>query len=108
MSAPQVTQSPSNLGWKQLFLRRNSRYKQLDRIISSHILSPALAKFLHFIVIETLEGRADQLSEYVVAEKVFHQREFAPSEKSVVRVEKRRLREKLKDYYEGPGKGDPV
>jgi len=59
-------------------------------------------------VVETLEGRGEQLSEYRIAEKVFNQREFTPSEKSVVRVEKRRLREKLKEYYEGPGKDDPM
>ena len=76
--------------------------------MASNTLSPALTKFLQFIVIETIQGRAGQLTEYVVAEKVFNQKEFAPSEKSVVRVEKRRLREKLKDYYEGPGKDDHI
>ena len=94
--------------WKRIFQRWNSRYQELERIISSNTLSPALVKLLQFIVVETIEGRGEQLSEYVIAEKVFNQREFTPSEKSVVRVEKRRLREKLKDYYEGPGKDDPV
>src|SRR6266849_6179887 len=94
--------------WQKALLRWNSRYRELERIVDSNTLSPALAKFLQFIVIETIDGRAEQLTEYVIAEKVFNQREFAPSEKSVVRVEKRRLREKLKDYYEGPGKDDRV
>src|SRR5580704_9241429 len=94
--------------WRRALLRWNPRYRELDRIVASNTLSPALAKFLQFIVVETIEGRSEQLTEYVIAEKVFHQREFTPSEKSVVRVEKRRLREKLKDYYEGPGKDDPV
>jgi Tol biopolymer transport system component len=76
--------------------------------VSSSALSPALVKLLQFIVRETIEGRGEQLSEYLIADKVFNQREFTPSEKSVVRVEKRRLREKLKEYYEGPGKDDPV
>ncbi len=65
-------------------------------------------KFFRFIVMETLEGRGDQLTESAIAEKVFNQKGFTASEKSVVRVEKRRLREKLKEYYDGPGKGDPV
>jgi hypothetical protein len=103
-----VSPSAAPALWKRAILRWNSRYRQLGRIVASNTLSPALAKFLHFIVMETLEGRADQLSEYVIAEKVFNQKEFAPSEKSVVRVEKRRLREKLKDYYEAAGKDDPV
>jgi hypothetical protein len=101
-----VSPSAAPALWKRAILRWNSRYRQLGRIVASNTLSPALAKFLHFIVMETLEGRADQLSEYVIAEKVFNQKEFAPSEKSVVRVEKRRLREKLKDYYEAAGKDD--
>jgi Tol biopolymer transport system component len=94
--------------FKKALLRWNSRYRELERVLSSNSLSPALVKFLQFIVVETLEGRGDRLTEYFIAEKVFNQREFTPSEKSVVRVEKRRLREKLREYYEGPGKEDPV
>jgi len=94
--------------WKKTLLRWNRRYQALERIVASNALSPALAKLLQFIVVETLDGRGEQLSEVLIAEKVFNQKEFAPSEKSVVRVEKRRLREKLKDYYEGPGKDDPI
>jgi hypothetical protein len=93
---------------KKVLLRWNSRYRELQRIVASGTLSPALVKFLQFIVIETLEGRGDRLTESFIAEKVFNQREFTASEKSVVRVEKRRLREKLKDYYESAGKGDPL
>src|SRR6266478_4339269 len=102
------TGAPRRLPWHKLVWRWNSHHKELERIVASNTLSPALTKFLQFIVIETIQGRADQLTEYVIAEKVFNQREFTPSEKSVVRVEKRRLREKLKDYYEGPGKDDPL
>jgi len=93
---------------KKALLRRNPRYRELERIVQSSALSPALVKFLQFIVVETLEGRGDRLAESFIAEKVFNQQEFTPSEKSVVRVEKRRLRERLKDYYEGPGKDDPM
>jgi eukaryotic-like serine/threonine-protein kinase len=76
--------------------------------VASSALSPALVKLLQFMVVETLEGRSDRLTESYIAGKVFNQQEFTPSEKSVVRVEKRRLRERLKDYYEGPGKDDPL
>jgi Tol biopolymer transport system component len=93
---------------KKVLLRWNSRYRELERIVASGTLSPALVKFLQFIVVETLEGRGDRLTESFIAEKVFNQREFTPSEKSVVRVEKRRMRERLKDYYEGSGKDDPM
>ena len=115
MSGPQPVpvRSPSPVTsrrapWSKALLRWNSRYRELDRIVSSNSLSPALVKLLQFLVVQTIEGRAGQLNEYLIAEKVFNQREFTPSEKSVVRVEKRRLREKLKEYYEGPGKDDPL
>jgi Tol biopolymer transport system component len=115
VSAPQpVRLSPqeSAQGWrlrfKKVLLRWNSRYAELERIVASGALSPALVKFLQFIVLETLEGRGDRLTESFIAAKVFNQQEFAPSEKSVVRVEKRRLRERLKDYYQGAGKDDPL
>ncbi|MBZ5592506.1 MAG: hypothetical protein LAP39_09740 [Acidobacteriia bacterium] len=115
MSGPQpvridraVSAGKSRPLWKKTLLRLDSRYRELERIVANDTLSPALAKFLQFIVVETIDGRGEHLSEVVIAEKVFNQREFAPSEKSVVRVEKRRLREKLKDYYEGPGKDDPI
>ena len=104
----EAAQTATSPFWKKTLRRWNSHYRELERIVASNSLSPALAKFLQFIVVETIDGRAEQLTEYVIAEKVFNQREFAPSEKSVVRVEKRRLREKLKDYYEGPGKDDPL
>ncbi len=55
--------------------------------MASSALSPALVKFLQFIVLETLEGRSDRLTESLIAEKVFHQQEYTASEKSVVRVE---------------------
>lgn len=93
---------------KNILLRWSSRHRELERIVDSGSLSPALIKFLQFIVVETLEGRGDRLTESFIAEKVFNQQEFTPSEKSVVRVEKRRLRERLKDYYQGPGKDDPL
>ena len=115
MSAPQPVRLPPSesastrgLWLKKALLRWNSRYQELNRIVASGALSPALIKFLQFVVLETLEGRSDRLTESLIAEKVFHQQEYAASEKSVVRVEKRRLRERLKDYYAGPGKDDPL
>ena len=106
--APEKNPPPARGRWKKTLLRWNPRYRQLKRIVASHTLSRAPAKFLQFIVIETLEGRAEQLSESVIAEKVFHQHDFVASEKSVVRVEKRRLKEKLREYYENGGRDDPI
>ncbi len=34
----------------------------MERVVRSGALSPALVKFLHFIVVESLEGRGDRLT----------------------------------------------
>ncbi len=64
-----------------------------------------LRRFLEFIVEWTLRGEGSQLKEYVIALGVFHRpATFEPHLDSVVRVEARRLRAKLADYYAGEGK----
>src|SRR5690242_5199551 len=56
-----------------------------------------------------LEGRGDQLKEFVIGVEVFDKTEkYDPRMDPIVRVEARRLREKLKKYYETDGREDPV
>jgi serine/threonine-protein kinase len=84
---------------------------QLARILSSggFASSHRLCRFLRFIVERTLEADAERLKEFVVAMEVFDRGEdYDPNIDSIVRVEARRLRSKLKAYYEGPGRRDPV
>ena len=47
--------------------------QQLDRILGSRTFQPVerLKRFLTFVVTETLDGRGDQLKEYVIAVQVF-------------------------------------
>jgi Tol biopolymer transport system component len=94
--------------WKRIFRRWDPRYKELERILATKVLSPQLQRLLRFLVIECLEGRAAGLNEDVIAARVFQQRDFVASEKSVVRVEKHRLRERLREYYEEEGRNDPL
>lgn len=64
-----------------------------------------LQRFLEFIVEGTLRGEGGQLKEYVIALGVFRRPvTFEPHLDSVVRVEARRLRAKLAEYYEGEGR----
>jgi len=71
--------------------------------------SPILQHFLDFVVQKTLAGEAQHLKEYVIATQVFNKpSNFDPRLDSIVRVHARRLREKLKEYHEGPGKAAPV
>src|SRR5271170_3893027 len=84
---------------------------ELSRILESPIIaqSDRLVRFLRFTVDATLSGRADTLKEYSIGTEVYDRQDsFNPSDDSIVRSEARRLRTKLKEYYESSGKNDPV
>ena len=84
---------------------------QLERILVSPGFANAgrLSRFLRFVVERTLDGEGDQLKEYRLGTEVFDRpSDYDPRLDSIVRVEARRLRSKLAEYYEGPGRGDAV
>ena len=84
---------------------------QLERILASPGFANAgrLSRFLRFVVERTLDGEGDQLKEYRLGTEVFDRpADYDPRLDSIVRVEARRLRSKLAEYYAGPGLGDPV
>jgi len=83
----------------------------LSRILASpqFVSSQRLCRFLRFLVERTLEYDTDRLKEFVVAMEVFDRNEdYDPNIDSIVRVEARRLRNKLKSYYEGEGRADSL
>jgi serine/threonine-protein kinase len=85
--------------------------QQLDRILGSRTFQPVerLKRFLTFVVTETLEGRGDQLKEYVIAVQVFGKEEaFDPRTDPLVRVQARRLRARLDRYYREEGAQDEI
>jgi TolB-like protein len=84
---------------------------QLERILASDGFANAerMSRFLRYVVDRVLAGQGDQIKEYVVGVEVFgRQAEYDPRVDSIVRVEARRLRTKLDEYYSGPGRDDPV
>jgi TolB-like protein len=84
---------------------------QLERILASPGFANAgrLSRFLRFVVERTVEGDGDQLKEYLIGTEVFDRAgDYDPRLDSIVRVEARRLRAKLQEYYAGPGAGDAV
>jgi TolB-like protein len=84
---------------------------QLDRILVSPGFANAdrLSRFLRFVVERTLDGEGDSLKEYRLGTEVFDRSpDYDPRLDSIVRVEARRLRAKLAEYYEGPGRSDPT
>jgi serine/threonine-protein kinase len=68
-----------------------------------------MTRFLRFTVEQALAGRGEELKEYRIGLEVFDKdASFDPRIDPIVRVEARRLRSKLKRYYETEGKDEPV
>jgi TolB-like protein len=85
--------------------------RQLDRILASEGFANAerMSGFLTYIVNRTLAGEGDQVKEYAIGVDVFGRNgDYDPRLDSIVRVEARRLRSKVEEYYAGPGIHDPV
>ena len=83
----------------------------LDRLLASDhfVHAERMSAFLRFAVEKTLAGDGAKLKEYVIGTDVFGKgAEFDPRLDPVVRVEARRLRAKLQEYYEGPGQADAI
>ncbi len=68
-----------------------------------------MAQFLRFVVESSLAGQGSTLKESVVGVAVFGRDPgYDPKTDPVVRVEARRLRQKLAEYYAGPGAADSI
>ena len=83
--------------------------EQLTRIVSSGGFSAStrLCRFLTHVVNRTLDGDLESLKEFSIAMEVFDRTtDYDPNVDAIVRVEARRLRAKLKEYYENAK--DPV
>src|ERR1700719_382559 len=85
---------------------------QLARMVNSpgFVSSVRLCRFLTHIVNRTIDGDIDSLKEFSIAIEVFDRTsKYDPNIDAIVRFEARRLRGKLKAYYEqGQGTVDPV
>src|ERR1700722_19899152 len=84
---------------------------ELDRLLQSALFSQSdrLGRFLRFAIENALAGNTDLLKEYVIGTEVYDRKPpYHPSQDSIVRTEARRLRSKLKEYYESEGKDDPI
>jgi len=84
---------------------------ELEKVLSSRLFSTAAgqSRFLRFVVEETLQGRAGLLKEYSIGVEAFGRGEsFDPRQDSIVRVEARKLRSNLAEYYQAEGRYDPA
>src|SRR5579859_2306327 len=84
---------------------------ELDRILESASFrgSPPLSRFLRYTVEHSLHGEGGRLKEYRLGLEVFGRcSSYEPQKDPIVRLEARRLRAKLREYYEDEGRHDPV
>lgn len=71
--------------------------------------SPKLRQFLRYIVTQKLEGKDDQLKAYSIAIDVYNYPVgFDPQNDPIIRVQARRLRTALKEYYLDAGVGERI
>lgn len=86
-------------------------HPQLDRILRHPLFfrSERLRRFLEFTIGYRLAGRSHELKEYVLGIEVFDRpAAHDPRIDPIVRVEARRLRAKLRAYYDSDGAQDKV
>jgi adenylate cyclase len=87
----------------------NAIHRQLEKILSSARFrrSERMSRFLRLIVLHALESDAPMTAQQIAA-GVFDRRNFDSRSDPIVRVEARRLRRMLSDYYRTEGAGDAV
>ena len=85
--------------------------KQLDRILQSATFcsAPGLSRFLRHLVEQAIDGNTAPLKEYSVGVEVFDRgSSFDPRIDPIVRVQARKLRAKLSEYYATEGYDDAI
>lgn len=91
--------------------QKDSIRAELQRILASTAFSGSdrHRRFLSYVVEQALKGDTEKLNEFVLGFEVFNKNEsFDPRIDSIVRVEARRLRERLRKYYQEEGQTDPL
>ncbi len=92
-------------------LASDSIRQQLAKILASKTFARTerLSRFLRFTAEKVLQGQGDQLKEYLIGLEVFDRKStYDPRLEPIVRTEARRLRAKLRKYYETEGRHDPI
>lgn len=84
---------------------------QLDKLLNSQALagSDQLKRLLRVSVERTLDGQGDSTKEYTLGVEAFGRPDsYDPKIDPIVRVQARRLRTKLQEYYNHEGANDPI
>jgi len=93
-----------------LELPKDAILEHLSRVTESSTFarSPQAARFLTFVVEETLENRAESLKAYKIGVQALGITGPRSDPDGVARMQANRTRKLLANYYSGPGKDDPL
>src|SRR5215472_14735856 len=67
--------------------------------------TPKLQRFLSVVCDYYFQNRAAEINEFLIATEAFGKKDFDPSQDSLVRVQAREVRRRLREYYQQEGKG---
>ena len=84
---------------------------EIERLLHSEPFrnSDSLRRLLSYLAGRSLNGATDELKEYVIGVEVFGKPpSYDPQKDASVRVQIRRLRDKIEDYYRGEGADAPL
>jgi hypothetical protein len=84
---------------------------EVRAVLQSGLFSraPTLATMLSYLCEKTLEGKGSEIKEYSIAvDALGRDPSFDQERDSIVRVQANRLRKRLAEFYEGPGKGHRI
>ena len=105
----QKTSTPPG-SWPHWF-QNDPRWNLAQRVVvGCHFSRSALlAKFLLFVVGETLEGRKEEITEHQIGVQVFdRQPGYSTIEDNIVRNYARQLRKRLADHFADEGSAEPL
>lgn len=86
-------------------------YAQLNRILNSITFreAPSSRRLLEYIATCSLQNRGEDLKEFTIGVEALGRRtDFDPKTDTIVRVQVRRVRQKISHYYKTEGVHDPV
>ncbi len=85
--------------------------EELDRILQSSQFckAPRLQEFLRVVCEYYFRGKADQINEFLLGVEAFGKKaDFNVAEDSIVRVEAREVRRRLREYYQNGGRNSTL
>ena len=100
----------SQSGLQQVLPGASTLTEELDQLLASKTFSRSeqLKRLLVYLRDATVSTDPAVWSETSIGANAFGRRDFNPKLDTIVRVEMRRLRQKLDEYYAGEGAGSPV